>query len=237
MIQPNGVGDLQKGERYCNIDWIIASLLRFHDSRLPICLSYDICCQYCRNFLERLQNLPLHVRPKEVQKFTFVIPKLHIYGHTLACQLRYSLNLTPGVGRTDGEGIERNWAGQGPISTSTMEMGPGSRHDTLDDHWAYWNWQKLVGLAFEVHSLNQASKISNWEKMILDFEQDATKPNPYELPKSGLTLQKVRLELAREEAVCLTVSNMGSGGGGGGSEREDIEASDTASKNLHTALD
>ncbi|EEB98408.1 hypothetical protein MPER_02086, partial [Moniliophthora perniciosa FA553] len=83
-------------------------------------------------------------------QFIFVVPKLHIYGHTMQCQLSYSLNLTPGVGRTDGEGIERNWAGQGPIATSTMEMGPGSRHDTLDDHWAHWNWRKLLGLVMEL---------------------------------------------------------------------------------------
>ncbi|KAJ6553888.1 hypothetical protein B0H10DRAFT_1754054, partial [Mycena sp. CBHHK59/15] len=28
FIQPNGVGDLQKGERYANMDYIFASLLR-----------------------------------------------------------------------------------------------------------------------------------------------------------------------------------------------------------------
>ena len=25
-------------------------------------------------------------------------------------------------------------------------MGPGTHHDTLDDHWGAWNWRKLVGL-------------------------------------------------------------------------------------------
>ncbi|EEB88888.1 hypothetical protein MPER_13087 [Moniliophthora perniciosa FA553] len=219
FIQPNGVGDLQKGERYCNMDWIIACILGHHSSRLNKCLSYDIACQYCKHFLERIMKLPEEVRPKNISEFLFVIPKLHIYGHTLNCQLSYSLNYAVGVGRTDGEGVERNWAGQGPIATSTTEMGPGTRHDTLDDHWSHWNWQKFINLgpslfkrlrlalewegkqreAYESHSVNQASQIKAWKKMVHDFEADSTKPNPYELSKTGLTLQQVRLELAQEE--------------------------------------
>ncbi|KAK7028192.1 hypothetical protein VNI00_014882 [Paramarasmius palmivorus] len=218
MIQPNGVGDLQKGERYCNVDWVVASLLRYHDHKLKICLSYDICCQYCRKFIDRIGALPLHVRPAAIHRFLFVIPKLHIYGHKLSCQLAYSLNLTPGVGRTDGEGIERNWAGQGPIATSTTEMGPGSRHDTLDDHWANWNWRKILGLgslltrrwkltktwltkqqcAFDILNRNQASQVPVWKKMVEDFEADGSKPNPYAPPTSTITIQMVREELARE---------------------------------------
>jgi hypothetical protein len=25
-------------------------------------------------------------------------------------------------------------------------MGPGSRHDTLDDYFGDWNWKKVIGL-------------------------------------------------------------------------------------------
>ena len=78
--------------------------------------------------------------------FIFAIPKLHIHGHRLPCQAMYSLKYLFGPGQTDGEGIERTWAMMGPVATSTKEMGPGHRHDTLDDHWSYWNWSKLIGL-------------------------------------------------------------------------------------------
>jgi hypothetical protein len=47
----------------------------------------------------------------------------------------------------DGEGIERSWANMGPVVNSTKEMGPGVWHDTIDDHWGNWNWQKTVGLS------------------------------------------------------------------------------------------
>ncbi|KAK7045904.1 hypothetical protein VNI00_007335 [Paramarasmius palmivorus] len=219
FIQPNGVGDLQRGERYCNMDWIIASLLRYHGKDLKICLSYDICCQYRKKFINRISQLPPHLEPAATRSYMFVIPKLHIYGHKLACQLSYSLNLTTGVGRTDGEGIERNWAGQGPIATSTMEMGPGSRHDTLDDQWACWNWRKLVGLGsllqrrlrlaidwrikqkrfFDLFTKNQAVEVPGWKKMVKDYEADNNNPNPYTLPETTMKMQKVRAEILRED--------------------------------------
>jgi hypothetical protein len=92
-------------------------------------------------------TLPIHLRLIGVLFFVrFVVPKLHLCAHTLLCQRTYSLNYLPGSGRTDGEGVERPWANIGGMATSTREMGPGSRHDTLDDHFGYWNWQKLVGL-------------------------------------------------------------------------------------------
>ncbi|KAF7341816.1 hypothetical protein MSAN_02036600 [Mycena sanguinolenta] len=63
------------------------------------------------------------------------------------CQEEYSLNLVPGSGQTDGEGIERPWAStSAPSPTSTRVSGPGARHDALDDHWNFWNWLKTISL-------------------------------------------------------------------------------------------
>lgn len=132
------------------MDYILASILRLVHAQLRKLLSYDINCQYSKKIVERLKALPPLIRLNLIlAHFKFVIPKLHIHGHTLACQLKYSLNLLAEVGRTDGEGIERPWANIGPVSTSTREMGPGSRHDTLDDHLGHWNWQKLVGIGMK----------------------------------------------------------------------------------------
>jgi hypothetical protein len=97
--------------------------------------------------MERLLVLPPLVRCAIVLgMMVFVIPKMHIEGHDVDCGALYSLNLIPGSGQTDGEGIERPWANIGGIASSTRIMGPGARHDTIDDHWAYWNWQKLISL-------------------------------------------------------------------------------------------
>lgn len=188
------------------MDYIFASMLRHHHHLLWKFISYDICCQWSKYLIERLKLLPPGMRLTLILTLVrFLIPKLHIYGHKLLCQLLFSLNFTLGSARTDGEGIERPWANIGPVATSTREMGPGSRLDTLDDHWSHWNWQKLVGLGallkkrlltaipernFQAESLatftaHQAEHVPEWTAMVEAFDLDNTKPNPYELPKTG----------------------------------------------------
>jgi hypothetical protein len=132
---------------YANMDYTYASFLRHHSPRLTKVTSYDIACQWCIHLRERLLKLPPLVRLNIIfQIMFFVVPKLHIYGHQIMCQLQFSLNWLWGAGRTDGEGIERPWAHLGPVATSTRDMGPGSRHDTLDDHLGHWNFVKQLGL-------------------------------------------------------------------------------------------
>ncbi|KAG2035191.1 hypothetical protein BDR03DRAFT_803099, partial [Suillus americanus] len=58
----------------------------------------------------------------------FLIPKFHLPAHITSCQIKFSFNFIKGVGRTDGEAPERGWADINPITTSTHEMGPRSRH-------------------------------------------------------------------------------------------------------------
>jgi Kyakuja-Dileera-Zisupton transposase len=128
------------------MDYIFASALRHHSPKLTKIASYDIACQWGIYLIERLKRLPSQVRLHVIFSLAFVIPKLHIYGHKIRCQLNYSFHLHPGVGNTDGEGIERSHSFIGPMGTTTREMGPGSRHDTLDDGWGYWNWLKLTSL-------------------------------------------------------------------------------------------
>ncbi|KAF7305332.1 CxC2 domain-containing protein [Mycena chlorophos] len=225
LVKANGVGDLQKGERYANMDYIFASILRHMHPLLRIILSYDIACQWWKELRERLLLLPPLVRLKLVLDFIrFVIPKMHIRGHTLDCRNKYSLNYVPGSGQTDAEGIERAWAAAGGMAASTKLMGPGSRSDTLDDFWSFWNWMKVLGLAallrrrldtaevelqkqqeaFELFSEEQADSVDEWKQLVLEFEADGTKKNPYESTMKGLTEAQVRLRLEEEEEEAAT---------------------------------
>ncbi|KAK7053876.1 CxC2 domain-containing protein [Favolaschia claudopus] len=220
FVQRNGVGDLQKGERFANMDYIFGSILRHLDARLRKIVSYDIVCQWWKYLMERMKKLPPLVRVTMILAlFRFVIPKMHIHAHTLECQVKFSLNLVPGSGQTDGEGIERPWANIGAIASSTRVSGPGARHDSLDDHWNFWNWLKLIGLpsilrrrldaakkeaaaqreAFEAFTLQQAERVPAWKQMVEEFERDSTKKNPYETKITGLTEMEVRLQFAKEE--------------------------------------
>ncbi|KAJ7788512.1 hypothetical protein B0H14DRAFT_3504207 [Mycena olivaceomarginata] len=210
FVQPNGVGDLQKGERFANIDYIFASFLRYHDPLLFKFISYDVVCVWWIHLMERLRELPPLVRCILIlPMICFVIPKMHIKGHGPKCGPVFSLNLKPGSGQTDGEGIERPWSNIGGIAASIRIMGPGARHDTIDDHWSYWNWQKLVSLgvltmrgeqeivqqeALDSFSDQQQDRVERWKAMVHDFEEDSSKENPYEMVVIGLTEAQVRLQ-------------------------------------------
>ncbi|KAJ7019902.1 hypothetical protein C8F04DRAFT_1275729 [Mycena alexandri] len=192
FVQPNGVGDLQRGERFSNMDYIFGSVLRHKHPRLPKLISYDIVCIWSKLLKDRMKNMPPLVRLDLVMKlFRFVIPKLHIHGHKLLCRLLFSLNLTRVSGQLDGEGIERPWASIGALGSSTREMGPGTRHEVLDSHWSAWNWQKLVRIAatlrrrldiakeelvrqkeaLELFSREQAEYVPAWKAWVDAFEE------------------------------------------------------------------
>ncbi|KAJ7715371.1 hypothetical protein B0H14DRAFT_2644141 [Mycena olivaceomarginata] len=203
FVQANGVGDLQKGERFANMDYIFGSILRHKDPRLWKIISYDIVCQWWKYLLERMQKLPPLVRMTLIlAMFRFVIPKMHIHAHTLECQVKFSLNLVPGSGQTDGEGIEHPWASIGAIATSTRVSGPGARHDSLDDHWSFWNWLKTTGLPsilrqrLDTARKEQASQREAFEAFSL---QQADRGTGMEENGQGMTESEVRLKFATEE--------------------------------------
>ncbi|KAJ3749798.1 hypothetical protein EV360DRAFT_56774, partial [Lentinula raphanica] len=220
VVMRNGVGDLQRGERYANMDYIFASTLRHFADLLPLLISYDIVCQWSKKLLERLKSLPSLTRLTYILKIvSFVIPKLHILGHTMKCQCSFNLSYTGGAGQSDGEGIECIWSGSGLLGTSTREMGPGSRQNTCEDYWHHWNWRKTIGLgtlllkrmknalrefsrqkfAFEIFEKNQAKEAADWKKMVEDFKRKETDVNPFELPQSDVSIQDIRAELAEED--------------------------------------
>jgi hypothetical protein len=129
------------------MDYIFIMILMHLDARLRKIILYDIVCQWWKNLQERLLNLlPGVCFVLVMELLRFVIPKMHIKGHLADCQVQYSLDLVPGSAETDGEAIERPWAHISGVATSTREMGPGSREDTLNAHWSSWNLDELVGL-------------------------------------------------------------------------------------------
>ncbi|KAF7797641.1 hypothetical protein EIP86_008841 [Pleurotus ostreatoroseus] len=222
FILPNGVGDLQVGERYCNMDFIWMSVLKLLPPELLKVLSYDIVCQWIKNLLERIASFPHHLFVEvPTGNIRYVIPKYHLRAHKELDHNQYSLNLLPGVGRTDGEEIERNWSRHDATSASTREMGPGARSDTLEDHFGWANWQKYVGLGTLLRArlrkaLSDRAKYQElfedfrlevsedndtlWVTQVVAWERDSRKPDPYYISPSGKTEADVRLNLAEEDS-------------------------------------
>ncbi|KAI6111782.1 hypothetical protein EDD16DRAFT_1690987 [Pisolithus croceorrhizus] len=146
MKLANGIGDLQKGERYVNMDYLFASALDSTTvNRLNI--SYDITCQWHRPLYQRMMSLPQAVRlDLSAKHVSFFVPKFHLPAHIMPCQWKYSFNWTHGVGCTDGEVPECGWAHINPVGLSTKVMGPGHCCDTIDNFFSNWNWKKTIML-------------------------------------------------------------------------------------------
>ncbi|KAF7344274.1 CxC2 domain-containing protein [Mycena venus] len=218
-MRPNGLGDLQKGERYCNMDWIAFSAI-MGLMMLFLTISYDIACQWKVNVAERMARLPpeMHMDLSKVQ-VQFGLPVWHAGSHD--CREDNSLSFKPGVGKTDGEGIERTWAVLNPAALATKEMGLGNRADVLDDRIDNHNFlknltqghtlkRKLVVALAERQKQVQAFQAVNdgvhkellkvWKKMIRDWLKDSSKPNPYVLQRKDCpTEAEVRLQLQHDE--------------------------------------
>ncbi|PBK59521.1 hypothetical protein ARMSODRAFT_991128 [Armillaria solidipes] len=221
MVCATGVGDLQKGERYANMDYIFLSAV----SQLQLgdlFLSYDIACQWCINFNTRMKSdLPTHLRLRGGVGLSAGVPKLHAKAHKMSCQAEHAIGIQDGTGRTDGEGIERTWAVVNALAASTKEMGPGSRHDTLDDHFSYHNFLKLIGFGHLLHrklaeaeiqvaahqkyhadftnALPDPSYVAEWTELVCNWEQDRSKPTPYLSTEEHTTEADLKLKLKEDE--------------------------------------
>ena len=99
---------------------------------------------------------PEHLKPADGITFIPLIPKLHENGHRQTKNHeQYSFNFCDGVGHTDGEGPERIWSAHNALGSATKTMGPGSRHDVLDDHFGHWNHEKYI-------SMGELSRRNRW---------------------------------------------------------------------------
>ncbi|KAF8238244.1 hypothetical protein L208DRAFT_1497757 [Tricholoma matsutake] len=135
---------------------------------LYLIVSYDIACQWYKNFWTHLKEMPTRLQFVQTSTIWYKVPKFHLPPHTVACH-----------GPFDGEGVERYWSWLNGTVGSTSQMGPGARHDTLDDFMGFSNFRKTndLGLCKE-----HGQKLVEWEKMVREWEDDHAKPSPYDLP-------------------------------------------------------
>ncbi|KAJ7789959.1 hypothetical protein B0H14DRAFT_3094779 [Mycena olivaceomarginata] len=221
MKRPNGVGDLQLGEKYLNMDYLyFMSLLG--TLLLSFFVSYDIACQWYKNLWGRMAIFPAEAQLSGEKKFVFLVPKFHLPAHIEECNVNFSFNLTPFVGRTDGEAPERGWADANRLANSTSISGPGARRDTLDAHFQYSNWKKITKLGtvlldkiqkcvpmmletraawVDVEASFEPSVIETWTAMAVAWEVDSKNPNPFASTAQHEGIAEVRLRLAEIAAA------------------------------------
>ncbi|KAG1817378.1 hypothetical protein EV424DRAFT_1472894 [Suillus variegatus] len=224
MKRGNGVGDLQKGEKYINMDYLFFSTLRNNSLKI-LNVSYDIACQWHKHIWSHMESLPQSHHLNHVSKtIRFFVPKFHLPVHVAKCQSLFSFNFTRFIGRMDGEAQERGWSNINPVASSMKNMGPGCCRDTLDDHFGDWNWKKVVGLgasllnkmkdalveraehqaAFdEFDAVISIEHRATWLSEMVIWEQnpnDMSVPNPLEMKAIAITQAGVQLRLAELEA-------------------------------------
>ncbi|PBK82046.1 hypothetical protein ARMGADRAFT_1038929 [Armillaria gallica] len=162
-------GDLQKGECYANMDYIIMSGTTSLGLQ-NIFVSYDITCQWNINFTTQNVEMPANQHLWEGVSLLCGVPKLHAKAHKLP-------------------------------SWSMKEMGPGSRHNTLDDHFSYHNFIKMISLGNMLHrwlveaeiqveahrkyhvdftnALPKPEYKTEWMAVVEEWDHDRSKPTPY----------------------------------------------------------
>ncbi|KAJ7107449.1 hypothetical protein C8R44DRAFT_885462 [Mycena epipterygia] len=185
MKRPKGVGDLQKGERYLNMDYMFFKSLEDSDNQLFF-VSYDIACQWHKNIWDRMQIYPRNVQLENDKRFfVFLVPKFHLPAHIEACNIAFSFLLTPYVGQTDGEAPERGWANVNRMATSTREMGPQLRREV----WGYTCTRirdyipamvKTRAETLEQEQTLPSHTLAEWKEQMAAWEADAAAPNPFE---------------------------------------------------------
>ncbi|KAI4517411.1 hypothetical protein K525DRAFT_210959 [Schizophyllum commune Loenen D] len=146
IFLPNGIGDLQKGERFCNMTYVLASALS-HEEVNHVVYSYDIACIFDKKLIERVATLPLHLQTRIADMvLRYFVPNFHLPAHRSACHAPYSFHFAPWVGRTHGETVEENWYILNKAAAQTKPMGPGRRQLTLDDQTSGHGHEMILGL-------------------------------------------------------------------------------------------
>ncbi|TRM64737.1 hypothetical protein BD626DRAFT_400204 [Schizophyllum amplum] len=225
-LRPNGLGDLQKGERYANMDFIFWSAIK-GEQVANVMLTYDIGCQWKKNLMSRLAKIPTNIQPqmrdgKPILDIDVRLPVWHGNVHEIACRTANSMRYARGAGKPDGEGPERIWAAMNSMATATKEMGEGVRDGVIEGWSAHHNMGKNVGLRNNLdHRLTiaQAQRVQRrdelrdiecaldettletWREMYEGYEGNNALPNPF-MPQvsDGPSEQSVRAQLVRDEA-------------------------------------
>ncbi|KAJ7291355.1 hypothetical protein C8J57DRAFT_1491846 [Mycena rebaudengoi] len=225
MKRPESVGDLQLGERYINMDYMFFTSVKGSELQ-RFFVSYNIACQWHINIWARMQRYKPDIWFLGENKYvTFLVPKFHLPAHIESCNLCFSFNLTRDVGQTDGEAPEHGWANANPLASSTKEMGPSSRQDTLDDHFNDLNHKKIIKLGdvmlkktvnavpemIETRTAledmedslggHDGSTVKVWTSMAEAWEKDVESPNLFESTRKDEHLARVRQELVEEAAA------------------------------------
>lgn len=132
-----------------NVDYAVCQAIRnTNANKTPgVLLAYDVNCQYCIHFRDRIKHNPTlrRICPSDLS-VDFVVGLFHVHGHKDECLSRFAPTFFPGAGVTSGEIIESLWSVLNGAANITRKMTLAHRAEFLDACMQDNNWQKLLGL-------------------------------------------------------------------------------------------
>ncbi|KAJ7694498.1 hypothetical protein B0H16DRAFT_1485647 [Mycena metata] len=180
------------------MDYILMLALAGFDGR-EITISYDIACQWKKNLADCMGRLPDHLQlDLDAIDIDTGLPVWHALAHEDLCARLNSLTYIRGVGRSDGEGVERLWAWLNGCSYHTKEMGLGNRADTLIV--AIAERARQIAAFTEINKNIPSEKRAEWQEKIDAFLADRSCGSPYTYASiNGATEAEIRASLKQKE--------------------------------------
>ncbi|KAG2100405.1 uncharacterized protein F5147DRAFT_747133 [Suillus discolor] len=83
-----------------------------------------------------------------------MVGAFHGHAHNRRCQLDWHPMYIKGTGLTEGEGCEHVFSSSNDLARSTRHASPFHRHQTIEEHFAFWDQDKYAALSTShvVHS-------------------------------------------------------------------------------------
>ncbi|KAG1819100.1 uncharacterized protein BJ212DRAFT_1446228 [Suillus subaureus] len=187
MKLPNGVRDLQKGERYINMDFLFFSVLCHHSLKV-LNVSYDIMCQWHKNLWARMATFP-----KDYQ-IDYIIKTARFF-----------------VRCTDGEALECGWSNINPHDMlddhfgdwnwkKVVDLGASLLHKmkeaTLEKATFHVTFEELNGALTKENCIAWKAKVEMRE----DNPNDVHVLNPFEAKSVAIMQAGAHLKLTQLEA-------------------------------------
>ncbi|KAF7372003.1 CxC2 domain-containing protein [Mycena venus] len=212
MWRPNGIGPLQFGERFCNVDFIVFSAL-LNTILFYLILSYDIACQYGKNFWSQMEALPQYMHLSiDRARVWFKVPNFHLPPHQPACHSAYSFHYMWGAGRTHAETVEQNREFLNGAAASTKMMALGSwwlgvtfLRRRMAENVKEGQVHRDAFEAFDAALRENAPElVESWKNWVHEWEarqHTDRAESPFELKEKVMTMRGIRLKLEKEELL------------------------------------
>lgn len=149
---------VKSGELYVIFIFISSSssLTGFSSSKYPLAIldhllnvygknggvAYDIGCAFSKT----LDSSCLGPRARELN-LRMMVGAFHGHAHNRWCQIDWHPMYIEGTGHTEGEGCEHIFSSSNELARSTRHATPFHRHQTIEQHFAFWDDDKYAALS------------------------------------------------------------------------------------------